>query len=115
MVVEDDRALRELLVIVLRAQGFEVTAAGNGLEALEKLTLFVGRPPGLFVVDLMMPLFSGWELVEHLQTTDFASVPILILSAHAAAPPVGVAAVLQKPVQQALLIETVKRLYKEPA
>lgn len=60
LVVDDDEALRENLVEFLEAEGHEVTHAGDGASALERLA--AGHPPDVVVLDLVMPRLDGREL-----------------------------------------------------
>ena len=61
LVVEDDASIRGLVSEVLRDDGYEVSEASNGVEALEALG---ERLPDLIVLDLMMPIMDGWRFVE---------------------------------------------------
>jgi two-component system response regulator (stage 0 sporulation protein F) len=79
LVVEDDAVIRGLLSEVLRDDGYEVSEAANGAEALAYLT---GHTPDLIVLDLMMPVMDGWTFVEECRRADFCGeVPIVITSA----------------------------------
>ena len=65
LVVEDDDGIRELLISILRSEGYTVTPARNGVEAL---SLFEGGAAcDLLVTDVMMPEMGGVELVERLR------------------------------------------------
>ncbi len=114
LVVDDDAAIRDALACVLESEGFEVAVAENGEVALDAIR--TGRAPDVMVLDLMMPVLSGWEVLEIVDAEpDLQSIPILVLSAMCAplAPPGlrgGVKACLSKPVRLEVLIETVKRL-----
>jgi CheY-like chemotaxis protein len=79
LVVEDDAAIRALVSEVLRDDGYEVSEATNGAEALE----FVGgHRPDLIVLDLMMPVMDGWTFVEECRRQRRCSeVPIVVTSA----------------------------------
>ena len=79
LVVEDDAAIRGLVSEVLRDDGYEVSEASNGLEALEALS--DGRPD-LIVLDLMMPVMDGWTFVEECHRSRACDeVPIVVTSA----------------------------------
>ena len=101
LIVEDDDAIRELLVEVLAQEGYEVAAEPNGERALERLAL--GEPPDAIVLDLLMPVMDGVQFLERLRREPrFAGVRVLVASATAKDPrlrALGVAAVLQKPVE----------------
>jgi CheY-like chemotaxis protein len=108
LVVDDDEAIREVIAEVLRDEGYGVVTASNGLEALEAL----GRiaHPGLVLLDLMMPVMSGWEFLEHVRESDeLRSVPIVVISAMSAP---GVSAHLRKPVDLERLLGTVEHFVR---
>src|SRR5215213_8373328 len=76
LVVDDDDAIRTLISRVLLRADFEVDQAGNGSEALAKLRT---RPYRTVVLDLMMPVMSGFELVDYLQANDDAGAPCIVV------------------------------------
>ena len=79
LVVEDDAAIRALVSEVLRDDGYDVSEASNGVEALEYVD---GHHPDLIVLDLMMPVMDGWTFVEECRRTRRCSeVPIVVTSA----------------------------------
>jgi CheY-like chemotaxis protein len=81
LVVEDDTDLRESLSQALQDHGFTVTQAGNGQQALD--LLHSGARPGVILLDLMMPVVSGWELRDALRKDPaLAEIPQLIISAY---------------------------------
>jgi len=81
LLVEDDRALRELLRITLEACGYAVLAAGDGAEALR-----FAEPPGraiaLLVSDMVMPGMTGIELARRLAASR-TGLAVLLLSGYA--------------------------------
>ncbi len=79
LVVDDDPGILDILQIALQAAGYDVMVARNGLEALDR----AGEElPHLMLVDLMMPVMDGWELVRECRgRNSLAAVPIIILSA----------------------------------
>lgn len=81
MVVEDDYAIRETLTELLEEEGYRVTQASNGAEALARLRDVEG-PPRLILLDLMMPVMDGWEF-RHAIAEDprLASIPVVVISA----------------------------------
>ena len=66
LVVDDDSAVRELIVTVLTRQGFVVDAARNGDEAIQKIATFDYQA---ILLDLMMPLADGYEVIAFLERT----------------------------------------------
>ncbi len=82
LVVEDDDAIRETLVECLEAEGYAVACAANGAEALEQL----GRsgPPDLVLVDLVMPVMNGAEMLERMRVAPATrDVPVVLMTAAA--------------------------------
>jgi len=78
LIVDDEPEIRRAVLGGLRAQGYEVRAAGDGAEALRLATL---AAPDLVILDLMMPGMDGLEVCRRLRA--WSDVPILVLSARA--------------------------------
>ncbi|CUH62839.1 Phosphate regulon transcriptional regulatory protein PhoB [Thalassovita gelatinovora] len=79
LVVEDEPAQREVLAYNLEAEGFRVTKAENGEEAL---IMVDEENPDIIVLDWMLPNVSGIEVCRRLKTrTETRGVPIIMLSA----------------------------------
>lgn len=99
LVVEDHPDSRELLAEFLEALGYEVDVAGHGLEALERLR---GAPlPAVMVLDLMMPVMSGWELMRYVREDPaLRSLPVVVVSGAGDAQPLpeGILGAVPKPV-----------------
>ena len=80
MIIDDDDDLRTALVLIMEAQGYEVTAYGNARTALGALQS--GPVPFLILLDLMMAGMSGWEFREaQLGNPRLTSIPVVILTA----------------------------------
>jgi two-component system, OmpR family, response regulator MprA len=79
LVVDDDAAVREALALVLGLDGFDVTTAADGREALR--TLSAGRPDAV-VLDVLMPGIDGLELCRRIRATGDRT-PVLMLTARA--------------------------------
>ncbi|HEY9315276.1 response regulator transcription factor [Williamsia sp.] len=77
LVVDDDRAVRESLRRSLTFNGYTVITAGDGVEALEKIT---SERPDAVVLDVMMPRLDGLEVCRRLRSTG-DDLPILVLTA----------------------------------
>lgn len=115
MVVEDDAETRELIAEVLRDDGYVVQTAANGAEALA--TLRTGSmPPTLILLDLMMPVMSGWQFLDERATDPrLARIPVLVLSADPTrqlASSRGVVAVVGKPFDLPRLLKLVRAVTK---
>jgi CheY-like chemotaxis protein len=81
LVVDDDRGIRDTLAALLEGEGYGVRRAENGQVALDMLRR---QPkPELMLLDLMMPVLSGFELLEMLENgaPDFDGLPIFVVSA----------------------------------
>jgi len=103
--VDDDDSIREVLAEVLRDEGYDVACASNGEQALSELRK--DRQPDLMLLDLMMPVMSGWELLELLQeNADLARIPVVVVSAMTAP---GACEHLAKPIDLDRLLATVGR------
>jgi DNA-binding response OmpR family regulator len=76
LVVDDERRILNFLSSKLKATGYDVFAADNGVEALEQVQV---QEPDLVVLDILMPKKDGFETLKELRT--FSSVPVIILSA----------------------------------
>jgi CheY-like chemotaxis protein len=63
LIVDDDQDVRESLEMVIGLAGFPVTTARHGREALVHLRDV--HEPLVVVLDLMMPVMDGWEVLEH--------------------------------------------------
>ncbi len=111
LIIDDDPMLIELFSIPLKAHGYEVLKAGNGVEGLEKVEK---ENPDLILLDLMMPGMDGLEVCRRVRAR--YQVPILIISAldHpgtiAEALDAGADDYLVKPVSSGVLIARVARL-----
>ena len=82
VVVEDDPDIREVLQEMLDSGGHRVLTASNGREALEVLDRVAS--PCLVLLDLMMPVMSGFAFLEELQKRpDAGRVSVLLISANA--------------------------------
>ena len=82
LVVEDEADIRELLRYNLAQEGYAVEEAGDGAEALDRITR---RAPDLLVLDLMLPQMSGLELCRRMRSNpETAKLPILVVTAKGA-------------------------------
>jgi CheY-like chemotaxis protein len=79
LLVDDDDDFREALDAALKQQGYRVEHAGNGREALARLSR---AQPDAILVDLMMPVMDGWHLLAALASDpQLAGIPVAVLSA----------------------------------
>ena len=80
LAVEDEKAVAQILAVVLGGPAAKVTRASDGWEALMKIGA-TNRPFDVVITDHRMPRMSGLELVRRLRKRDFKG-KILVLSAH---------------------------------
>ena len=79
LVAEDDDLTRELLVKVLRRDGYDVVEAVDGVDALEKLR---ASPADLVLSDIQMAQVSGMELLDAIQKRA-PEIPVVLITAYA--------------------------------
>lgn len=78
MVVDDAKSIRELISLVLRKEGFDVTESWNGKDALNKLN---EMDVDMLITDLYMPEMNGMQLVERLRSSSqLKSMPVIMVS-----------------------------------
>jgi CheY-like chemotaxis protein len=108
MVVDDDEDWRELVVQFLSDAGFDAVGARHGREALARIR--GGLEPDLIVLDLEMPVMTGWELRrELLRDPELAGLPVLVASSADPGPLAG-GPCLAKPYAGADLLRAVSAL-----
>ena len=76
MVVDDDPNIRELVRLYLDKEGFEVTCAERGDEAVK---MFRASPPNLMLLDVMLPGMDGWQVCREVRK--ISNIPIIMLTA----------------------------------
>jgi len=112
LIVEDDADIRELMKIFLEAEGYQVSLAADGLDALEQLQ--AGARPSLILLDLMMPRMDGEQFLSEMQSRRFSQTPVVIMAGHCAvqqrADQLKAVCCLTKPVELDELLSTVRQL-----
>jgi DNA-binding response OmpR family regulator len=79
LVVDDEERIVHFLSSKLKASGYEVLTAGDGVKGLEQVQ---AQEPDLIVLDLIMPKMNGLEMLKELRS--FSAVPVIILTAKGA-------------------------------
>ncbi len=109
LVVDDDEEMRDLLRKVLEKEGYHVSVAGDGQEAL---TVLAREPFHLVVTDMLMPHDGGLELLATLHRIH-PNLPVIIVTAfgdwqsYTRALELGAAAFISKPLRMSELIAAV--------
>jgi two-component system phosphate regulon response regulator PhoB len=114
LLAEDDEDVRALAELVLRREGYDVTAVSDGQAALDAAG---ERTPSVAVLDVSMPRMDGLETARRLrERAETREVPIMLLTARvteadrARGREAGVDAQLDKPFSPAVLAERVRAL-----
>ena len=109
LIVDDDETIRALLFTILRRRGFKVDSARNGVEALARLRKCVYS---VMLLDLMMPLKSGLEVIDELKNVPAEARPVILVLTAGNEPrdldPALVAGSIRKPFEIDLLVDTVQ-------
>jgi CheY-like chemotaxis protein len=105
LVVEDDAEVREAMAVLLEQSGYRIVAVGNGQEALDVMR---SQMPCLVLLDLMMPVMTGWALHAAMRSDErLRDIPICVVSAVASHSPPDAVCVLEKPVPVPALLDVV--------
>ncbi len=81
VVADDDPDIRRLVADILRDEGYRVLTAADGQEAL---ALIRRRAPALVLLDLQMPLLTGWDVLERLRAEGIRAPVVFMTAAHRA-------------------------------
>jgi signal transduction histidine kinase len=116
LIVEDDPANVDLLKAQLSDQGYLLESAGDGEEALEKISR---RKPDLILLDIMLPKKSGFEICKSLKSkSDTRQIPIIMVTAlkdiesRVKGITVGADDFLTRPVDRSELVSRVKSMLR---
>lgn len=116
LVIDDDSAVTELLSLLLKSHGYDVTAVNSGPEGIDFLR---EKKADLIILDLMMPDMDGWEVCREVRK--FSNVPIIVLSA--LNDPAMIASILDagaddyltKPASSSVMVAHIKQLVRRTA
>jgi CheY-like chemotaxis protein len=113
LVVDDDDDIRNLVCLLLETEGYDPIAAKDGVDALQLLE--EREPPGLILLDIMMPRMGGEAVVAALKASPkWATVPVVIMSGDSQAREktdrCSVQGCLVKPVDLDVLLRTVREV-----
>jgi len=111
LIVDDDPDIRDAVGECLRYEGYDVHSAADGRDALERLEY--GLRPAVILLDLMMPVLNGFDVLEALKSRpEWKSIPVVIVSAnrgYSADDLTGAVSILRKPVSVDLLLAAVEQ------
>src|SRR3989441_1951415 len=101
---------------LLLSEGYKVVSAEHGQDALEKME--GGFRPDVILLDLMMPVLNGFDVLRVMHRTPrWSSIPVVIVSANQGHGLVdlGTAAIIRKPFDPNLLLNTLRRFPPRPS
>jgi CheY-like chemotaxis protein len=79
LIVDDEVAILEALTDILSVEGYEVATAANGAEGLKRAS---EERPDLILLDLMMPVMDGQEMLRRLkESPELRTIPVVVMSA----------------------------------
>lgn len=117
LVVDDDESIRDFLKLHFEDQNYEVTLAEDGRSAI---SLAESEMPDLIVLDLNMPVMTGWQAAKKLKKAGAptTSIPIIALTAQKTfddqveAHESGCDVFIEKPIEPERLFKAVDRILK---
>jgi CheY-like chemotaxis protein len=116
LAVDDEKDLLALLCMRLRAEGLGVLEATDGKMALEKVK---SENPDIVLMDVMMPVMDGYEVLRQLKADDrYKQIPVILLTVKSKkadlqkSKDLGADAHLIKPYNDKELLETIYKLVK---
>lgn len=119
LVVDDNPTTREFVSTLLGYHGYHIITASNGAEALKKVAIDI---PDIVITDLLMPTMDGYEFVEELRKKPetknirviFYTATYALNEATLLAKSCGALAVLSKPAEAAVILETIRQTLSKP-
>jgi CheY-like chemotaxis protein len=111
LIVDDDPDIRDAVGECLRYEGYDVHSATDGRDALDRLEY--GLRPAVILLDLMMPVLNGFDVLEALKSRpEWKSIPVVVVSAnrgYEAEDLSGAVSILRKPVNVDRLLAAVEQ------
>jgi CheY-like chemotaxis protein len=117
LVVDDDDTIRDTVAEALELDGYAVDTARNGAEALDAV---VQHQPSGIILDLMMPVMTGWQFLEQCRQRQLCvGTPIVVMSAYNKLPDeaasLGVSGCIAKPFDLDVLLGAIERAVAKAA
>ncbi len=116
LAIDDNADIRELLSFVLAKEGYSVTSSANGVDGLSQIK---EMKPDLVLLDVMMPEFSGFDVLDAIRNdkdSKVRAIPVLMITAKSTTEDVdralelGATSYIVKPFRPAKLVEKVQEL-----
>jgi CheY-like chemotaxis protein len=112
LIVEDDIAIRELLVEIFESEGYKVESGANGSDGIKSLER---ETPDVILMDMLMPVMDGFTFrKETLKKPEWGNIPLLAMSAqdqeNDKLESFGITHFIQKPLELEHLLSQVKQL-----
>ncbi|GEL70365.1 response regulator [Myxococcus virescens] len=114
LIVDDELAIVEALQDILSVEGYDVDTAFNGAEGLHRMA---DAKPDLVLLDLMMPVMDGREMLRRMREDDgLRGIPVVVMSAGRISDEErrSSARFLAKPFELDVLLDTIAELLVEP-
>ena len=112
LVVEDDAAIRNMVLEALRLEGYRGTGAADTPSALAAIRK---QRPDLIITDYHLPGADGLELLRALQSEGFSDIPALVISADARPPDWPITSFIPKPFDLDAVLRAVRRALGKPS
>jgi CheY-like chemotaxis protein len=109
LVVDDDGDIRDSLAALLHVLGYRVRTCANGQEAVAAIERV---RPALVLLDLMMPIMNGWEVVDWVKRYQLISIDQVLIMSAADSPSLGVAWV-RKPFTLDEILDVIRRQLRD--
>ncbi len=114
LVADDDASVRKMVARVLESAGYATILASDGIESVAKVRT---AEPDLILLDIKMPGQSGWEAFGEISRMA-ALIPVIVITAwpgqYDQAARLGIDALMEKPLDLPLLLQTIDTLLGEP-
>ncbi len=112
LIIDDEKMIRLTTGILLKRSNIEVVDAVSGLEGLQKAE---SENPDLILLDIMMPVMDGWEVLEKLkESPKLKDIPVIIFTAgdfiesEKKAKETGAQGIIRKPFNLDKMLEVLK-------
>ena len=113
LIVDDEREIRESLEELFQDEGYLVSTAANGAEALTRLN--EAQSPCVVILDLLMPILGGDEVYEEMQKAPrLRGIPVIIITSDPSRAPNGLL-IMKKPMNLDRLLQTVRQVCPDRA